>query len=64
LDPIWDPAFVKWNPVGMGGKIEIEAKYEDGKDMTTPQPVTQKPRALESNTSGCFIAHLTCVRQY
>jgi len=56
---------VKWNPVGMGGEIEIEAEYEDGEeDMARPRPVTQRPRALESNTSGCFIAHLTCVRQY
>lgn len=41
MDRVWALGFVEWNPIGIGGEIEIYAKNEDGKkDVTRPQPVT------------------------
>jgi hypothetical protein len=46
----------------VGGEIEVYAQNEDGKeDVTRPEPVTQGPRALESNASGGLVAHLSCL---
>ena len=46
------------DPVRMRGEIEIQAENDDSKeDVTRPKPPMQRPRALESNAPGRFVAH-------